>query len=85
VISVTNRESGKAAYLPEECIVEMTEHKSGDGSGLLYTRVHIEDSKQHHDYTLDILESKKDIKKLIEEARKNGRKKKFTDSATNDS
>ena len=70
MISLMNRETCKLANIPEECIVEMTEHSAHDEKRTYpYTRLHIVDSKQGHDFYLEVVESKKYIDKLIADAK----------------
>ena len=54
------------ANVPDEYIVEMTEYSTQDDKRAYpYTRLHIVDPKQGHDFYLDVVESKSYIDKLI--------------------
>ena len=78
MITVTNRDTCRAAYIDEKNIVKMSEH-SEEVSGVAcpYTRVYVKDEKQKHDYFLDVVDSKRKIQKLIEEAKKHPVKEKL--------
>lgn len=68
MITVMNRETCKLANIPDEYIVEMTEHQEETPERIYpYTRLHIVDPRQGHDYYLEVVESKKHIQRLIGE------------------
>ena len=68
MITVINRDTCRAAYIDEKNIVKMSEHSD---------EVRGKDEKQNHDYFLDVVESKRKIQKLIEEAKKHPVKEKL--------
>lgn len=70
MITITNRDTLKAAYADEVNIVDITEkHETISGRVYPYTRIHLIDERQGHDFTLDVIESKKKINELIKEAK----------------
>ena len=70
MITVTGRDTCKPAYIDEACIEKITEHTEDiAGRAYPYSRVYLRDNKQHHEYFLDVVESKAKIATLIEEAK----------------
>lgn len=71
MITVMNRHTCKMANVPDEYITEMTELQEETPERVYpYTRLHIVDPKQNHDYYLEVIDSKKHIQKLIDESKK---------------
>ena len=61
MILVTAKETGLPAYLWIKEIKSMEQHRGSSP----YTRVFLQDDRQHHAYSLDVLESETEIKKRI--------------------
>lgn len=73
MITVTSRDTCRAAYVDEKCVVKVTEHSEDiDGRAYPWSRIFINDPKQKHEYFLDVVESKKKIQQLVKEAKGNG-------------
>ncbi len=69
VITVTNRDTCKPAYIDPFHIEKITEHEDEiSGRAYPWSRVHIRDGKQGHDYTLDVVESRERILELTRQA-----------------
>lgn len=67
MIVLMNRETCKKCNVPDEYITEMEELQEEDEHRTYpYTRLHIVDPKQNHDYYLNVVDSKRHIQKLIE-------------------
>ena len=72
MITLVNRDTCKYCHIPEEFITDMQELQVEDHERVYpYTRLHIVDPKQKHDYYLDVLDSVKYINKLIEQNKSN--------------
>lgn len=70
MIVVTNRDTLKDAYIPEDDIEKMEERKEEIHNRTYpYTRVHIRNDKEKFRYFVDAVESEKKILKLIDEER----------------
>lgn len=69
MITLTNRDTIKPCYVDEKDIVDIKE-RSEDiaGRAYPYTRLHIIRSSEKHDYYIDVIESKRKIDQLIEQA-----------------
>lgn len=68
MITLMSRDTCKYCHIPEEFIESMTECQTETVERVYpYTRLHIVDSKQKHDYFIDVIESAKYINKLIEQ------------------
>lgn len=76
MITVTSRDTCRAAYIDENLIEDIKElSEIIDDRSYPFSRVHIIDPKQKHDFYLDVTESKKKIKKLIDERKELERKR----------
>ena len=74
MITLMSRDTCRFAHIPEEFIVDMKEDQEySNGRVYPYTRLHIVDSKQGHDYTIDVIESKRKIESLIEQNKQEGK------------
>lgn len=70
MIVLMNRDTCKFANVDESLIVKMDElSEEIAGRAYPYTRLHLIDKKQNHDYFLNVVESVKQIMKLSEEAK----------------
>ena len=68
MITVTNRDTCRDAYIDETLIQHMEELQDEmGGRAYPFTRVFLKDEKQKHDYFLDVVQSKARIEKLIAE------------------
>ena len=68
MITLMSRDTCKYCHIPEEFIADMTELQTETTERVYpYTRLHIVDSKQKHDYYIDVIDSVKYINKLIEQ------------------
>ena len=73
MITVTGRDTCRAAYVDEKFVTKITEHSEDiDGRAYPWSRIFISDPKQNHEYSIDVVESKKKIQQMIKEAGKNG-------------
>ena len=66
MIVVTGKDTGLAAYIFVKELQHMDKMKSGPCT---FTRVYLKDSRQNHDYFLDVNESPEEIKRRIKEDR----------------
>lgn len=68
MLKLVSRDTCRYCNVPEEFITDMEELQDEDDKRVYpYTRLHIVDPKQNHDYYLDVVDSVKYIKKLIAE------------------
>lgn len=65
MILLTSKETGLPAYIWIKEIQSMESH----GGSSPYTRIWLKDPKQHHEYHVDVLESKAEISKRIKHDR----------------
>ena len=65
MILLTSKETGLPAYIWVKELQSMESH----GGSSPFTRIFLQDPKQHHEYTLDVLESKAEISKRIKHNR----------------
>jgi hypothetical protein len=78
MIIVTGYDTCRPAYVDEKCIVDITEHTETVQDRVYpYSKIHIKDDKEKHDYILEVVESKKKIERLISEAKKKPPKEKL--------
>ena len=76
MIRVTNRDTCRNAFVPEEHIVSMEEMLDRtEERDYPFTRIHVIDRKEKYDYFVDAVESKKYIENLILEASNDDKKK----------
>ena len=74
MIKLMNRITCKMANVDDSIIVGMEELSDEiDGRVYPYTRLHLVDPKQKHDYYLEVVESANKINREIEEAKKNAK------------
>ena len=68
MITVTNRDTCKPAYIDEKLVKHIEEFSEETGGRVYpYSRVFLVDEKQKHDYFLDVVESKQKIETMIQE------------------
>lgn len=65
MILVTSKETGLPAYIWISEIVRVESHKGSSP----YSRVYLKNEKQHHEYTLDVKETDKEISKRMKHER----------------
>ena len=71
MITVTNRDTCRSAYLDPKCIQHIEEFQEEiQGKLYPYSRVFMKDEKEGHEYSIDVVESKRKIEALILEASK---------------
>lgn len=67
MITVTNRDTCKPAYIDEKLVQHIEEFSDEVcGKSCPYSRVFLKDEKQGHDYFLDVIESKRRIETLMQ-------------------
>lgn len=67
-ITLMDRKTCRNCNVPSDYIADMEELQEETNDRVYpYTRIHIVDPKQNHDYTIDVVESKKYILKAISE------------------
>ena len=64
IVYATGKDTGKAAYIFVKDIVRTESMKEGPCS---FTRVFLKEEKQNHEYFLDVLEKRDEIKRRIKE------------------
>jgi len=78
MITLTGFDTNRPAYIPEDYIDRIEEKNQRlQERDYPYSRIYIRDSKQAHDYFIDVVESKKYINKLVkqkQEEKSNGTK-----------
>lgn len=80
MITLTNRDTFKPCHVDAPFISEIMElHDIDEARVYPYTRLHIINPKEKHDFTIDVIESKKKILKLIEEEKLNAQPKSKAD------
>lgn len=68
MITLVSRDTCKYCHIPEEFIADMQELQTETAERVYpYTRLHIVDPKQKHDYYIDVIDSVKYINRLIEQ------------------
>ena len=83
MIKLLCRDTCRYANIPHEDIVEMVEDSVEDSVRVYpYTRLHIVNEKQKHDYYIEVTESKKYIESLIAKAEEESRNAKPTTEKT---
>ena len=66
MITVTNRDTFRSAYLDPKAILHLEELQDEiDGRAYPFTRVFVKDEKEGHEYSLDVIESKRKIEDLL--------------------
>ena len=77
MIVLMNNHNCRKYNVDEHDIVNMEELQNEDAKRVYpYTRLHLVNEKEKHDFYLDVVESKNKILRLIEEAKLNERSKK---------
>jgi hypothetical protein len=74
MITLMSFDTCKPAYVPEAYIDHIEEHiVRSQERDYPYSRIYIKDVGQGHDYYIDVVESKRKIKELILEKKKEGK------------
>lgn len=72
MITVTNRDTCKPAYIDADNILYVEELQDEiDGKLYPFSRVFLKDEKEEHEYSLDVIESKAKIENLAKEKTEN--------------